>query len=266
MIFRIGVRENEKLQTAKCKFEIGNQARFLDSPGMRSCQFTICILHFAICNVLILIIRLMSSMQTINHLLLFAMLDVATLALRILAVVGGVAVGGLGTGWLVKVLTRPVMVKKLPTPLLRVSRILGGLVVGLIVAAWVFNLGGTGGIGGSGGGWWPFGQSGGPGTSKPSNFSDSARAPIQPQTSSEAKTLRIHMEGGVQAEKDNRFYRIEGEPARTWPEMEQVLAERKKNDPSLVLEIIISKGSVDEQSEAVHELKSWAKRNSVAVK
>jgi hypothetical protein len=48
--------------------------------------------------------------------------------------------------------------------------------------------------------------------------------------------------------------------------MEHVLAERKKNDSSLVLEIVISKGSVDEQSEAVHELKSWAKRNSVAVK
>jgi hypothetical protein len=201
-----------------------------------------------------------------DHLLMFAMLDVATLALRILAVAGGVAVGGLGTGWLVKILTRPVAVKKLPAPVLRVSRILGGLIVGLIVAAWVFNLGGTGGIGGSGGGWWPFGQSGGAGTTNPTSFSDRAKAPIQSQISSEAKTLRIHMEGGVQAEKDNRFYRIEGESPRTWPEMEQILNERKKTDPSLVLEIVLSKGSVDEQSEAVHELKSWAKRNSVAVK
>jgi hypothetical protein len=205
-------------------------------------------------------------MRTVDYLLMFAILDVATLALRILAVVGGVAVGGFGTGWLVKVLARPVTVKKLPTPLLRVSRILGGLVVGLIVAAWVFNLGGTGGIGGSGGGWWPFGQGGGAGTTNPTNFPDGATTPVQPKTESVAKTLRIHMEGGAQAEKDSRFYRIEGEPARTWPEMQQVLAERKKNDPSLVLEIVISKGSVDEQSEAVHELKSWAKRNSVAVK
>ncbi len=209
------------------------------------------------------------SLLTTHHsplTFMFAMLDIGTLAVRILAVVGGVAVGGFGTGWLVKVLARPVTVKKLPTPLLRISRILGGLVVGLIVAAWVFNLGGTGGIGGSGGGWWPFGQSGGAGTTNPTNFPDGAKTPVQPKTESAANTLRIHMEGGVQAEKDNRFYRIEGEPARTWAEMEQVLAERKKTDPSLVLEIVISKGSVDEQSEAVHELKAWAKRNSVAVK
>src|SRR5216684_7787596 len=102
--------------------------------------------------------------MSVNYLLTFAMLDIGTWAVRILAVVGGVAVGGFGTGWLVKVLARPVTVKKLPTPLLRISRISGGLVVGLIVAAWVFNLGGTGGIGGSGGGWWPFGQGSGSGT------------------------------------------------------------------------------------------------------
>jgi hypothetical protein len=201
-----------------------------------------------------------------DHLLMFAMLDVATLALRILAVVGGVAVGGLGTGWLVKVLTRPVTVKKLPTPLLRVSRILGGLVVGLIVAAWVFNLSGTGGIGGSGGGWWPFGQSGGAGTTNPSNFSDSTKAPIQPQISSEAKTLRILMRGGNEAQEDQRFYAIEGESPLNWNELEKVLAQKRKESPSLVISIVIGKKSIDEQNPAVEILKNWAKQNSVAVR
>src|SRR5713101_6820539 len=128
---------------------------------------------------------------------MFAMLDVGTLAVRSLAVVGAVAVGGLGTGWLVKALAKGIAFKNVPTPLLRTCRILGGLIVGLVVAAWVFNLGGTGGIGGSGGGWWPFGQSSGAGTTNPTNFPDGAKTPVQPKTESIANTLRIHMEGGA---------------------------------------------------------------------
>jgi hypothetical protein len=196
---------------------------------------------------------------------LFALLDVGMLAVRILAVLGGVLVGGFGTGWLVKVLAKTVAFKNLPTPLLRASRILGGLVVGLIVAAWVFNLGGTGGIGGSGGGWWPFGQAGGSGTSD-ARSQDGAAATSQPKPEPASKALRIRMLGGQDAEKDQRFYQIEGDQSRTWTELEKILVERKKNDPSLVLEIVIAKGSVDEQSEAVQTLKNWAKKNSVAVK
>jgi len=196
---------------------------------------------------------------------IIGMLDIGTLALRILAVLGGVLVGGLGTGWLVKVLAKTVAFKNLPTPLLRASRILGGLLVGLIVAAWVFNLGGTGGIGGSGGGWWPFGQSGGSGTSD-ARSEGGASTPSQPKPEPSSKALRIHMLGGQDAEKDQRFYQIEGDQPRTWTELEKILAERKKNDPSLIIEIVIAKGSVDEQSEAVQQLKNWAKKNSVAVK
>jgi hypothetical protein len=198
---------------------------------------------------------------------MFAILDVGMLAVRILAVVGGVAVGGFGTGWLIKIITKPLAFKQLPTSLVRASRILGGLVLGLIVAAWVFNLGGTGGIGGSAGGWWPFGQSGGSGVSSaPSQNGVTTPTQPKPEPNPASKALRIHMRGGLDAEKDQRFYEIEGEQPQNWTELEKNLAERKKNDPSLILEIVITKGSVDEQSEAVRELKNWAKRNSVAVK
>jgi hypothetical protein len=202
---------------------------------------------------------------SIDHLLLFAMLDIGMLAVRILAVVGGVAVGGYGTGWLIKILAKSLVFKQPPAALLRISRVLGALVVGLIVAAWVFNLGGTRGIGGSGGGWWPFGQSGGAGTTN-AGEPEKTPAATPSKTESAAKTLRIHMLGGSQAEKDSRFYQIEDDQPRTWAELEKLLTGRKKNDTSFVIEIVITKTSVDEQSEAVHELKNWAKKNSVAVK
>jgi hypothetical protein len=194
-----------------------------------------------------------------------AMLDVATMTVRILAVVGAVAVGGLGTGWLVKALVKALAFKSAPNSLLRISRMLGGLIVGLLVAAWVFNLGGTGGIGGSGGGWWPFGQAGGSGTSNVSGSGDS-KTPPQPTVDPNAKTLRITMRGGREAEKDQRFYLIEGDQPLTWVELEKVLADKRKDNQSLVIAIVIGKKSVDEQSPAVQILKNWAKENSIAVK
>src|SRR6266849_3452236 len=196
---------------------------------------------------------------------MFAMLNVGMLAVRVLAVVGAVAVGGYGTGWLVKGLAKGIAFRSAPPSLLRISRVLGGLIVGLVVAAWVFNLGGTGGIGGSGGGWWPFGQSGGSGTSNVSGSADS-KTPSQPNLDPNAKTFRIHMRGGKEAQEDQRFYLIEGEKPLTWTELEKVLAEKRKDNQSLVIEIVIGKKSVDEQSQAVQKLKSWAKENSVAVK
>jgi len=195
----------------------------------------------------------------------FAMLDIPTLAVRLLAVAGAVAVGGLVTGWLVKGLVKSLAFKSAPNSLLRVSRVLGGLIVGLVVAAWVFNLGGTGGIGGSGGGWWPFGQAGGSGTSNVSDSGDS-KTPPQPKPDPNATTFRVRMRGGLEAEKDQRFYIAEADEPLTWMELEKILAEKRKDSQSLVIAIVIGKKSVDEQSQAVQMLKNWAKENSVAVK
>lgn len=74
------------------------------------------------------------------------------------------------------------------------------------------------------------------------------------------------MRGGNEAQDDQRFYFIEGEKPLTWTELEKVLAEKQKEDQSLVIGIVIGKKSVDEQSQAVQKLKNWAKENSVAVK
>jgi hypothetical protein len=196
---------------------------------------------------------------------ILGMLDVGMLAVRVLAVVGAVAVGGLGTGWLVKGLAKGFAFKSAPAPLLRISRVLGGLILGLVVAAWVFNLGGTGGIGGSGGGWWPFGQGSGSGTGIAPGSGGAEISP-QPKLDPNAQTFRIHMRGGNEAQKDQRFYVIEGESPLTWMELEKVLAEKRKDNQPLVIGIVIGRKSVDEQSPAVRILKNWAQENSVAVK
>jgi hypothetical protein len=187
------------------------------------------------------------------------------LVVRILAVAGAVAVGGIGTGWLAKLIVKGVSFRNPPAALVRISRVLGGLIFGLLIAAWVFNLGGTGGIGGSGGGWWPFGQPGGLGTSNASGPADS-KTPAQPKVNPNAPILRIQMRGGSEAQKDQRFYTIDEEPPLTWPELEKALKERRQQEPSLVIGIVIGKKSVDEGNPAVEILKNWAKENKVAVK
>ena len=74
-----------------------------------------------------------------HSLSIVGMLDVGMLAVRLLAVVGAVAVGGLGTGWLVKGLAKGIAFRNAPPSLLRISRVLGGVIVGLVVAAWVLG-------------------------------------------------------------------------------------------------------------------------------
>src|SRR4051794_7417814 len=90
--------------------------------------------------------------------------DVGLFLVKVLAVIGGAAVGAFAfprfSGLLVRFVTR----QKLPPRVAAAFRVLGGLAVGLLVWTWVFSVGGEGGMGGSGGGWWPFGQGGGKGT------------------------------------------------------------------------------------------------------
>src|SRR5213082_2515815 len=88
--------------------------------------------------------------------------DLGMLVVQVLAVVGGVAVGAAGCGLFLKMMARFTLGQKnVPRPVMTATRALGGLAAGLLVWAWVFNVGGQGGMGGSGGGWWPFGQGGG---------------------------------------------------------------------------------------------------------
>ena len=74
------------------------------------------------------------------------------------------------------------------------------------------------------------------------------------------------MRGGLEAEKDQRFYVIDGESPLTWMELEKMLGEKRRDNQLLVIGIVIGRKSVDEQNQAVQKLKSWANENSIAVK
>src|SRR5438105_4817405 len=90
--------------------------------------------------------------------------DLGLMLVKLLAVVGGAAVGAVGCPWFARLLVRFTTGQKLPARVVTAFRVMGGLALGLLVWTWVFSVGGEGGMGGSGGGWWPFGQGGGKGS------------------------------------------------------------------------------------------------------
>src|SRR5262249_16507297 len=73
---------------------------------------------------------------------------------RILAVVGGGVLGGLGLGLLAQLLARAFTTKKLPRGPALVVRLLSGVICGWLIALWLFGGGGAGigGVGWGGGG------------------------------------------------------------------------------------------------------------------
>jgi hypothetical protein len=194
-------------------------------------------------------------MSSFSDLAQFGFLDPGTLALKVLAVVGAFTVGAVVTGWLAKLLAKMMGFQTVYPFLLRWSRLLGGLAIGLVVWS---------GIGGGGNGWWPFGQGGGAGNSG-SGEASGPKPPSNQGPTNPEQTLRVQMRGGAEPEKDDKFYVIEGEKPRTWEDLESVLKERKKNSNLKIIEIVISKRSVDEDNPAVKKLKNWAKENGVAV-
>jgi len=79
------------------------------------------------------------------------------LPVKVLAIIGAAAVGGLLLGFVVQLVARTGLGRPLPSWAAWIFRVLGGVASGLIVASLLS--GGGEGMGG-GDGWWPFGTSG----------------------------------------------------------------------------------------------------------
>jgi hypothetical protein len=189
--------------------------------------------------------------------------DLGLLVIKLLAVVGGVAVGAAVCGMFLKLAAKLMLRRNAPRSMLGVTRLLGGIAGGLLVWAWVFSIGGQGGMGGSGGGWWPFGQGGGKGAGEAERRTEPmtpTEPPAEPPAIAGTETLTITMLGGARV-RDQRFYQIDQEPARTWPELRSVLEQRKASLRDL--DIKIYKDSVDRDNPAVTELIQWAKDNGI---
>ncbi|MDW8266296.1 MAG: hypothetical protein RMJ52_13310 [Gemmataceae bacterium] len=189
---------------------------------------------------------------------MLAMLDLGMLILKVLAVVGGAAVGGWLAAIVAQTATGP-LVRQLPRWLDRCVRLTGAGLLGGLVYLWVFGSG-SGGIGGSGSGYWPFGaggQAGGTAVTPPTQ-------PASPPSSPSPEPLRITMRGGREAEADQRFYHVSERGALTISELTAEL--QRRSPPPVYVEIIIEQRSVDRDSPAVAALRQALRERHLEVR
>src|SRR5436305_1007491 len=145
-------------------------------------------------------------------------MDLALFVLKVLAVVGGAAVGALVVGLLVQLAARALSRREVPPWALTFVRLLGAVAAGLAVWLLAFGPPGAGGLGG-GGGWRPFGQSssGAPGTGTGAGTGagpGTQRTPASAPAKETRDTLTITMRGGDEAERDQKFYVLQGDEPR----------------------------------------------------
>jgi hypothetical protein len=187
---------------------------------------------------------------------------------KILAVVGGGVVGGLGLGLLAQLLTRAFTTQKLRGWPSLVIRFLGGGICAWLVALWLFGGGGPG-IGGSGG--WGFGSGRGQGdgerTTHPAKANiDGKKTEGEGKTAS-SQTLRIEVLGGETLQKlgakSPHPYRVrEGETQSllTLDEVKRAIKKRQEQDPPLSrLEVVLYKDSPDKDVPLVKRLVDWGR-------
>jgi hypothetical protein len=185
---------------------------------------------------------------------------------RILAVLGGAAVGGTGAGLVAQVLTRMVAARSLPRLPLRIIRLLGAVTLGLAMALFLFGVGG--GLGGGGTGWGLFGGRGtgsGNGASahltgtteetsrKEPSRTDTGKARVVPEEASRIEVLGEPIQ-------DDRWYRIEGQSERhTLAEVRRLVEQRRKEGPLRQLVIIVYLNSPDRDKNQVVQLRDLAR-------
>jgi hypothetical protein len=193
---------------------------------------------------------------------------------RILAIAGAAALGGVLLGLLTQLLVRATTTRKLPPWPLNTVRVLGAVASGWLVALWLFGGGGLG-IGGSGG--WGLGSGTGRGEGdknlaakdkggkdKGSKGTDSA-PPVPPDESLRVEVLgdpalkRIAGGGNFDPARCYRIAGAEGGKLLTLAEVKEALRQRQQQSPPLRrLVLALYKDSPTEQGGRVEDLKAWA--------
>jgi hypothetical protein len=191
------------------------------------------------------------------------------LIFKALAVLGGAAVGGFGAGLAAKLLARLATIKTVPRIPLRITQVLGAVLMGLIVAHFVWGPGGGGG--GGGGGWSLFGGSGtGDGgektyltsTTEGSSPKGESVTSTGKSESSADETLRVEVLGT--AVQDERWYRIkEHHKVYTLAEIQALVKQRVKTakpaKPVKKLVIVLYENSPDIAKDQVRKLQEFAR-------
>jgi hypothetical protein len=209
-----------------------------------------------------------------------ALPDAAGFVVKVLAVVGGAVLGGLLIGLFSQLLVKAFTGKSLPRFPLLMLRVLGGILVGWLVALFVFGGGGSG-LGGLGG--WGFGTGKGGGEAKDSEVkkdsSPKDAAPPKDAGSGTApeRVLRVEVLTDPAVEKAlgkegverKRFYRIEGTEGNdllTLDALKEKVRERLKKQPPLErLDVVTREDSPDKDVPRVAELRRWAEDQKIKV-
>ena len=193
-----------------------------------------------------------------------------------LAIVGGAAVGAFVSGLLAQLLCRAMTKRKLPPIPTLLVRVVGGVLLGALTAMWVWQGGGFG-PGGPGG---PGGLTGTPGPLNANPDKDKPPSPKPPDQPTDkdkppppkSNVLRVEVlpdaavrqvvgeQGGEQAVKDKRFYRVEGETRPqdllALPDMKKRIHDRLGEQPPLTeVDVVTRPGSPDITAGRVNQLR-----------
>jgi hypothetical protein len=203
--------------------------------------------------------------------------------IRVLAIIGGGAVGAFATGLLTQVIVRGYTGKQVPRWVVWTLRILGGLALGWLVCLLVYSQGNSlfGGFGGGGSGK-DRGQETAPAVTVPKDSLPADKD--QPKDTAAASdkstvlavevlgdpTLQQLVNSGRQPSLDaQRCYRLAGdEPAKllTLDEVKDLIKKRLKQEPPLRrLELVLYKDSPQKQVPRVADLKKWADSEKLLV-
>jgi hypothetical protein len=188
---------------------------------------------------------------------------------KLLAVAGGVLVGGVGSGLLLQLLVRLTTAGRVPKWILQVVRVLGAVIGGWIVAMFVFGSGTGTGMGWGGGG----GTGTGPeGTGRGTGAEPRAREEPGPQeTAPERGTARaapdrtLRVDGLVDRRNNTTAFRLQGQQdLLSLDDLEKYVRSRREQAPALQrLELVLYRNSPDRDSGPVKELLAWAQREGL---
>lgn len=196
--------------------------------------------------------------------------DAPGIAMKVLAIFGGILLGGLLIGFIARVAVKLLTTRSLPLWGVRFMRLLGGVAGGWLVWLFVFGGGGSG-LGGSGG----FGF-GGSGNSKdtPEEKKDKKPEVEKPPKKDDIKgnekknILRVAILGldplkKLQGKDDpdyRRCYLIEGETPQEVHDLEgiqKVIRERRKEEKDLKVIVVIYTDSPDKEGPLAKKLFNW---------
>jgi hypothetical protein len=186
---------------------------------------------------------------------------IVEVVVKLLAVVGGAAVGGGFVGFVARRMARLVARRDVPSRPMTALRGLGGIAGGWAIWLMVFSPGGSGLFGGGGS---LFGERGSAASGGPEPAALDTTGNIVPPTEG-GTTVRVTVLGGPRV-VDSRFYLVEADSkAHTLVELKKIIKDRQGKSRVRTIELLIYEDSVARSHAAVGDLERWAGQNDLTV-